>query len=73
MHGGLLHSVTYDSGEMMQLKIINEVLSSAGTREKGRFNAPCVVHEIHVLHIYLLKLMMHRWKRVCTRVNANGH
>jgi len=39
MRGGLLHSVTYDSGEMAQLKIINEVLSQ--TREKSRFNAAC--------------------------------
>jgi len=59
MRRGLLHSVTYDSGEMAQLKIINEVLSRAGAQEKGRFNALCAVHEIHVLRIYLLKLMMH--------------
>lgn len=73
MRRELLQSVTYDSGEMAQLKIINEVLSRAGTREKGRFNASCAVHEIHVLRINLLKLMMHRWKRVCMRVNASGH
>jgi len=65
MRGGLLHSVTYDSGEMAQLKIINEVFSQI--REKGRFNAACAIHEIHVLRIYLLKLMMHRWRIVCVR------
>lgn len=52
---------------MAQLKIINEVLCRAGTREKGRFNVPYAVHEIHVLRIYFLKLMMHRWKRVHAR------
>ena len=51
MRRGLLHSVTYDSDEMAQLKIINEVLSRAGAQEKGRFNTLCAVHEIHVLRI----------------------